>query len=125
MTYIFTIDSVLPIAPKVLVHVIPTMERTQGLLGTLEVVFDWQALPVCPVFTINLTSPGLTWPDKVVALPTVPDAKYRHRDPLDPCRVARGSPSVWTRHQVFGAKEAIELGGDQNQNQDLFPFTES
>jgi hypothetical protein len=40
MTYIFTIDSVLPIAPKVLVHVIPTMQRTQGLLGTLEVVFD-------------------------------------------------------------------------------------
>jgi hypothetical protein len=31
MTYIFTIDSVLPIGHKVLIHVIPTMERTQGL----------------------------------------------------------------------------------------------
>jgi hypothetical protein len=40
MTYIFTIDFVLPTDPKVLTHVIPIMERTQGLLDTLEVVFD-------------------------------------------------------------------------------------
>jgi hypothetical protein len=40
MTYIFTIDSILPTGPKVLAHVLPTMERTQGLLGTLEAVFD-------------------------------------------------------------------------------------
>jgi hypothetical protein len=40
MTYIFTIDFVLPIGPKVLAHVIPAMGRTQGLLDTLEVVFD-------------------------------------------------------------------------------------
>jgi hypothetical protein len=40
MTYIFPIDSILSTCPKVLAHVIPIMERTQGLLGTLEVVFD-------------------------------------------------------------------------------------
>jgi hypothetical protein len=40
MTYIFTIDSVLSTCPKVLTHVIPTIKRTQGLLGTFEVVFD-------------------------------------------------------------------------------------
>jgi hypothetical protein len=40
MTYLFMIDSVLPTGPKVLVHVIPTMERIQGLLGILEVIFD-------------------------------------------------------------------------------------
>jgi hypothetical protein len=40
MTYIFTIDSVLPTRPKVLTHIIPIMERTQGLLGTLEAIFD-------------------------------------------------------------------------------------
>jgi hypothetical protein len=40
MTYIFMIDFVVPTGPKVLAHVIPTMERTQGLLGTLEAVFD-------------------------------------------------------------------------------------
>jgi hypothetical protein len=39
MTYIFTIDSVLPTDPKVLTHLIPAMERIQGLLGTLEAVF--------------------------------------------------------------------------------------
>jgi hypothetical protein len=39
MTYIFMIDSVLPIGPKVLTHVIPVMKRTQGLFGTLEAVF--------------------------------------------------------------------------------------
>jgi hypothetical protein len=40
MTYIFTIDSVLPTGPKVLAHVISAMERAQWLLGTLEAVFD-------------------------------------------------------------------------------------
>jgi hypothetical protein len=40
MTYNFTIDFVLPTYPKVLTHTIPTMERTQGLLGTLEAIFD-------------------------------------------------------------------------------------
>jgi hypothetical protein len=40
MTYIFTIDSVLSTCPKVLAHVIPVMERTQGLPGTLEAIFD-------------------------------------------------------------------------------------
>jgi hypothetical protein len=40
MTYIFTIDYVLPTCPKMLAHVIPAMERTQGLLGTHEAIFD-------------------------------------------------------------------------------------
>jgi hypothetical protein len=40
MTYTFMIDYVLPTCPKVLTHIIPAMERTQGLLGTLETVFD-------------------------------------------------------------------------------------
>jgi hypothetical protein len=40
MTYIFTIDFVLPTYPKVLAHVIPTIEGTQELLDTLEAVFD-------------------------------------------------------------------------------------
>jgi hypothetical protein len=40
MTYILTINSVLSTSPKVLPHVIPTVERTQGLLGTLEAIFD-------------------------------------------------------------------------------------
>jgi hypothetical protein len=40
ITYIITIDHVLSTCPNVLAHIIPTMERTQGLLGTLEVVFD-------------------------------------------------------------------------------------
>jgi hypothetical protein len=40
MTYIFTIESVLPTGHKVLVHIIPAMERTQGLLGTLKAIFD-------------------------------------------------------------------------------------
>jgi hypothetical protein len=34
------IDFVLATCPMVLAHVIPAMERTQGLLDTLEVVFD-------------------------------------------------------------------------------------
>jgi hypothetical protein len=40
MTYIFIIDFVLPTCPNVLAHVILIMEGTQGLLGTLEVIFD-------------------------------------------------------------------------------------
>jgi hypothetical protein len=40
MTYIFPIDFVLPTGLKVLAHIIPTMEGTQRLFDTLEVVFD-------------------------------------------------------------------------------------
>jgi hypothetical protein len=35
VTYFLTIDHVLSSDPKVLARVIPTMERAQGLLGTL------------------------------------------------------------------------------------------
>ena len=48
VTYILTIDFVLSAGPKVLAHVIPAMERAQGLLGTLEAVSDCQALPDAP-----------------------------------------------------------------------------
>jgi hypothetical protein len=40
MTYIFMINYVLPTCPTMLAHIIPTMERIKGLLGTLEVIFD-------------------------------------------------------------------------------------
>jgi hypothetical protein len=40
MTYIFTIDYVLPTCFMVLAHVILIMERTQRLLRTLEGVFE-------------------------------------------------------------------------------------
>jgi hypothetical protein len=40
MTYIFTVDSILPTGPKVLAYVIAAVERTQGLLGTFEAIFD-------------------------------------------------------------------------------------
>jgi hypothetical protein len=42
MTYIFTINSVIFTCPKMLAHVISAIEKTYGLLDTLEVVFDWQ-----------------------------------------------------------------------------------
>jgi hypothetical protein len=40
MTYIFTIDYVLPTCSKLLTHVIHTMEGTQGFLSTHEAAFD-------------------------------------------------------------------------------------
>jgi hypothetical protein len=40
MTYIFMINFILPTCPKMLAHVIPAMEWTQGLLDILEAVFD-------------------------------------------------------------------------------------
>jgi hypothetical protein len=52
VTYFLTIDHVLSSDPKVLVRVIPTMERAQGLLGTFEVVSDCQPLPAVMVLTI-------------------------------------------------------------------------
>jgi hypothetical protein len=46
----------------VLTHVIPTMERAQGLLDTLEVVSDCQPLPALRVVAIiepiNVVHPG-------------------------------------------------------------------
>jgi hypothetical protein len=62
VTYIFTIDHVLFSDPKVLARVIPTMDKAQGLLGTLEVIFDCQPLPTLRVLAIiepmNVVYPG-------------------------------------------------------------------
>jgi hypothetical protein len=56
------IDHVLFSDPKMLVHVIPTIERAQGFLGTLEVVSDCQPLPAFRVLAIiepiNVVHPG-------------------------------------------------------------------
>jgi hypothetical protein len=46
------IDHVLSSDPQVLACVIPTMEITQGLLGTLEVVSNCQPLPALRVLAI-------------------------------------------------------------------------
>jgi hypothetical protein len=60
--YFLTIDHVLSNDPKVLARVIPTIERAQGLLGTLEVVSDCQPLPALRVLAIiepiNIVHPG-------------------------------------------------------------------
>jgi hypothetical protein len=52
ITYFLMIDHVLSNDPQVLARVIPTMERAQGLLGTLEVVSDCQPLPALRVLAI-------------------------------------------------------------------------
>jgi hypothetical protein len=44
VTYFIMINHVLSSDPQVLTCVIPTMERTQGLLGTLEVVSNCHPL---------------------------------------------------------------------------------
>jgi hypothetical protein len=62
VTYFLMIDHVLSSDPQVLERVIPTMERAQGLLGTLEVVSDCQPLPALRVLAIiepfNVLHPG-------------------------------------------------------------------
>jgi hypothetical protein len=62
VTYFLTIDHVLSSDPKVLARVIPTMNRAQGLLGTLEVISDCQPLPALRVLAIiepiNVVHPG-------------------------------------------------------------------
>jgi hypothetical protein len=52
VTYFLTIGHVLSSDPQVLTRVISTMERAQGLLGTLEVVSDCQPLPALRVLAI-------------------------------------------------------------------------
>jgi hypothetical protein len=52
VTYFLTIDHVLSSDPKVLAHVIPTMERAQGLVDTLEVISNCQPLPALSVLAI-------------------------------------------------------------------------
>jgi hypothetical protein len=52
VTYFLMIDHVLSSDPQVLARVIPTMERAQGLLATLEVVSDCQPLPALRVVGI-------------------------------------------------------------------------
>jgi hypothetical protein len=62
VTYFLTIDHVLSSDPQVLARVIPTMERAQGLLGTLEVISDCQPLSILRVLAIiepiNIVHPG-------------------------------------------------------------------
>jgi hypothetical protein len=52
VTYFLTIDHILSSDPKVLARVIPTIERAQGLLGTLEVISNCQPLPALRVLAI-------------------------------------------------------------------------
>jgi hypothetical protein len=52
VTYFIMIDHVLSSDPKVLTRVIPTMERAQGLLGTLKVISNCQLLPALRVLAI-------------------------------------------------------------------------
>jgi hypothetical protein len=52
VTYFLTIDHVLSSDPQVLARIIPTMERAQGLLHTLEVVSDCQPLLALRVLAI-------------------------------------------------------------------------
>jgi hypothetical protein len=52
IAYFLTIDHVLSSDPKVLTRVIPTMERAQGLFGTLKVISDCQPLPALRVLVI-------------------------------------------------------------------------
>ena len=62
VTYFLTIDHVLSSDPQMITRVIPTMERVQGLLGTLEVISDCQPLPALRVLaiieSINIVHPG-------------------------------------------------------------------
>jgi hypothetical protein len=62
ITYFLTINHVLSSDPQVLASVIPTMERAQRLLGTLEVISDCQPLPALRVLAsiepINVVHPG-------------------------------------------------------------------
>jgi hypothetical protein len=52
VTYFLTIGHVLSRDRKVLTRVIPTMERAQWFLGTLDVVSDCQPLPALRVLAI-------------------------------------------------------------------------
>jgi hypothetical protein len=64
VTYFLTIEHVLSSDPQVLARVIPTMERVQGLLGTLEVVSDCQLFPAFRVMAI-IESINVVHPDTV------------------------------------------------------------
>jgi hypothetical protein len=52
VTYFLMIDHVLSSDPQVLALVILTMERAQGLLGTLELISNCQPLPALRVLAI-------------------------------------------------------------------------
>jgi hypothetical protein len=52
VTYFLTIDYVLSSDPKVLARIIPTMERDQGMFGTLETESDCQPPFALRVLTI-------------------------------------------------------------------------
>jgi hypothetical protein len=80
VTYFLTIDHVLSNDPKVLVRVIPTLERAQGLLDTLEVVSDCQPLPALRVMVIiepiNIVHPGTVFKCNNIKIELTMKEKY-------------------------------------------------
>jgi hypothetical protein len=52
VTYFLTIDNVLSSDPRMLTCVIATMERAQGLLDTIKIIFNCQLLPTLRVLAI-------------------------------------------------------------------------
>jgi hypothetical protein len=65
VNYFLTIDHILSSNPQLLARVIPTMKRDQGLLDTLDVVSNYQPLPVLRVLIIikpiNVVHPGIVF----------------------------------------------------------------
>jgi hypothetical protein len=80
VTYFLTINHVLSSDPLVLARVIPTMERAQGLLGTLEVVSDCQQLPALRVLaiieSINVVHSGIVFKCNNIRIELTMKEKY-------------------------------------------------
>jgi hypothetical protein len=80
VTYFLTIDHVLSNDPKVLVRVISTLERAQGLLDILEVVSDCQPLPALRVMVIiepiNIVHPGTVFKCNNIKIELTMKEKY-------------------------------------------------
>jgi hypothetical protein len=80
VTYFLTIDLVLSSDPKLLTCIIPTMERVQWLLGTLEVISDCQPLPALRVLVIiepiNIVYPGTVFKCNNIKIELTMKEKY-------------------------------------------------
>jgi hypothetical protein len=74
------IDHILSSDPKVLTRVIPIMERTQGLLDTVEVISDCQPLPALRLLVIiepiNIVHSGIVFKYNNIKIELTMKEKY-------------------------------------------------
>jgi hypothetical protein len=111
ITYFLTIDHVLSSDPQVFARVIPTMERAQGLLCTLEIISDCQSLPTLSVLAIieliNVVHLGTVSKCNNIKIELIMKEKYCR--PINTAHTLLFRPSTQWRWLLFRSRATVPI----------------